>query len=319
LRFFRGFFIWALLSSLLGVGIILGFDISKHRIKTDTVEVPNSPAGEATINVTQPTILSEQPEPKPPSKVHYKDKVAVITYHNIDETESAYTISPERFHLEMQALKDNGYNVVSVEDFIQFLQNKKPIPQNAVVITFDDGYKSVYTYAFPELKKQGFTATTFLIVHYQQSYNPALLFLSWDQIKEMKNAGFSFYSHTFNLHDPEVGEKGKLVQPLTHRIFIKKRLETEAEYEKKVRDDLSLADNLLKEQLGNQFNLICFPHGEYNQKVLDISQKIGIHYFFTGFEGINMHTSTLIKRINVGSPYISPEQLIKKLNYFENH
>ncbi|HJV46048.1 MAG TPA: polysaccharide deacetylase family protein [Bacillota bacterium] len=301
-----------LLFIFLVVGIVFGFDISKHRINSAVVDKTETAVSE--------TGEKKEAGAKPTDAIHYKDRVAVLTYHNIDEKESPYTISPELFHQHMQALKDNGYHVISVEDMIGFLQNKKPVPSNAVVITFDDGYKSVYTYAYPELVKQGFTATTFLIVHYQQSYNPSLPFLSWDQVKEMKKAGFSFYSHTYNLHDTMMGENGKMVQPLSNRILVNKRLETETEYENRVRNDLFQAYTILGQELGNKMDILCFPHGDYNQKVLDIGNKVGIHYFFSGYEGINTHsTGAVLKRINVGAPYVTADKVIQKLNYFENH
>jgi poly-beta-1,6-N-acetyl-D-glucosamine N-deacetylase len=134
------------------------------------------------------------------NRIYYKDRVAVLTYNHIAPEESAYTISPLMFRKHLQALKDNHYNVFSVEKFIDFLQGKKNIPPNAVVITFDDGYESFYKYRYPEMKKQNITATNFIVVSSINSpfHKPGIL--NWNQIMEMKKDGFSFYSHTYNSH-----------------------------------------------------------------------------------------------------------------------
>lgn len=63
-------------------------------------------------------------------------------YHHSDVKESSETISPSRFNALMKVLKDNGYHVISVEQFADFMHNKTTVPDNAVVITFDDGYET---------------------------------------------------------------------------------------------------------------------------------------------------------------------------------
>jgi poly-beta-1,6-N-acetyl-D-glucosamine N-deacetylase len=247
--------------------------------------------------------------------INYYDKVAILTYHHIAPEESNYTISPERFRSHLQALKVNHYNVISVEDFIGFLQNKKRVPPNAVVITFDDGYESFYQYAYPELKKQKMTATNFLIVN--NINNPFLKpsFLKWNEIIEMKKEGFSFYSHTFNSHSFVIDPNGKQVATLTNHLYKKSehRMENEEEYKQRILNDLDMADRVLKEKLGNPINLLCFPYGIYSKEVIKLGEQVGIQYFFTGREGFNSRNEKEIKRITVGSPNITATVLLKKL------
>jgi biofilm PGA synthesis lipoprotein PgaB len=144
-------------------------------------------------------------------KIHFKNQVAVLEYHDINPNESAYSISPEHFQQHLQALKSNHYNVISMDEFIEFLNGSKTVPPNAVVITFDDGYESFYKYAYPILKKENMTATEFLIVSYVGASNSGLAFLNWEEAKEMKQYGFSFYSHTYHSHDSVLGADNRLV------------------------------------------------------------------------------------------------------------
>lgn len=133
---------------------------------------------------------------------NYQNAVAVLVYHHIDPNESGITISPKRFKEHMDALTDHGLHVISLQEFENFIKYNTPIPPNAVLITFDDGYESVYKYAFPILIDHGYTATTFIIV--KDSENPnenlRLPFLNFDEMREMQQKGMTFQSHTYNQH-----------------------------------------------------------------------------------------------------------------------
>jgi biofilm PGA synthesis lipoprotein PgaB len=258
----------------------------------------------------------EMPIPNVIPKIYYKSKVAVLTYHHLDATESSVTITPERFKSHLHVLKSNGFNIISVEDFIAFLQKKKTVPPNAVVITFDDGYESVYKYAYPVLKSEGMVATVFLIVNYVDDgtlRQPSIL--NWKQITEMHNDGFSFYSHSYNSHGSLIS-KGKELSLLSNKMFLPSvnRIETDNEYKTRVRDDLTKADDILNTKLANKINLLCLPHGQYNNTLIKIANQAHISYLFTGNEGLNTDKVKLINRINAGSPYMSEKLLIKKLS-----
>ncbi|MFD0681969.1 MULTISPECIES: polysaccharide deacetylase family protein [unclassified Paenibacillus] len=244
--------------------------------------------------------------------IHYKNQAAVLEYHDIDPHESEYSISPERFELHLKALKENHYNVVSMEDFSYFLKKEKELPPNAVVITFDDGYESFYKYAYPILTKEKMMATMFLIVGYVGK--PP--FMTWEQITTMKQQGYSFYSHTYNAHNPVMGAKGRQVTPLTEPIFLtdQKRVETEEEYIARIKNDISKANQICGEKIGNQLKLLCFPHGKYTDQLIKLAKEEGIDYFITGNDGLNSPGDTQIKRIIAGAPYVTPDKLINKMN-----
>lgn len=244
---------------------------------------------------------------------HYSNKVAVLEYHHIAPQASDYTLTPNAFEQHLKILKANHYQVISMQQFIGFLNGENSVPPDAVVITFDDGYESFYQYAYPLLLKYGMTATNFVIVNYIGT-NPGISFLTWDEIITMKKEGFSFYSHTFNSHDFVTGRDGKLVDPLTNPIYLSSlnRMETEAEYEQRVTVDLAEADRVLQDRIGTQDRLLCVPHGRYNSTLLRLSSKENISYIFTGQDGMNTTGANLIYRINVGSS--TPLKLIQKLN-----
>lgn len=251
--------------------------------------------------------------------IHYKNKALVLTYHHLDEKESFITITPVKFKQHLQALKDNHYNVVSVEDYACFQAKRRMLPPNAVVITFDDGYRSFYEKAYPILKQMGYPATNFVIVSDVDSDYPSLPFLTWNQIREMKRDGYSFYSHTYDLHQKRKDEAGNGIAPLPNRVFLPKeqRMEIDAERKQRVRTDLLRGEAYLKMKLDNKLSMLCFPMGEYNKTVVEEAKPLGFSLFFTTKEGINNGSSREVNRVSAGMPYVSGDVLMKKLAQYD--
>ena len=81
-------------------------------------------------------------------------------------------------------------------DVIEALRNKKTLPERTVTITFDDAYLSIYTNAFPILREHGFPFTIFVTpTPVDKNYQK---FLSWEQLREMTEAGATLANHTMN-------------------------------------------------------------------------------------------------------------------------
>ena len=106
------------------------------------------------------------------SVTEYTDKVTVLMYHQIipkkhlKKTHFTDTgelvdmvITLEDFTEQMNYLKKENYTVLSLKEFEHFMVNQKKVPAKSILITFDDGYKNVFEFAYPVLKKHGFYAT----------------------------------------------------------------------------------------------------------------------------------------------------------------
>lgn len=249
---------------------------------------------------------------------HYKDKVLVLLYHHIAENTNDATITPQQFEEQMKILKDKKFNVIGMDQFINFLEKKGSVPENAVLITFDDGYESFYTKASPILEKYNFVATNFVVVSSTVLKNTPIPHLTWDEMRALKEKGMTFYSHTYNAHQMTTNAKGENEYILLKQIInpATGQLETQAQYEKRVEDDLKLADKYLQDELGNKDKILCFPYGVYNDTVINIGKKVGIRYFFTVKEGVNKPGMTEIFRINVGSSSITTDVFYNKLKMF---
>ncbi|WP_232509594.1 polysaccharide deacetylase family protein [Parageobacillus thermoglucosidasius] len=113
-------------------------------------------------------------------------------------------ISDSQFNEQMDWLKENGYETITLQRLEQYVRGKANIPAKAVVITFDDGVKTSFIYAYPKLKKLGFKAVNFVITSRipkePQKFNPdGLQFLSRSEMAAMSDV-FTFESHTHRLH-----------------------------------------------------------------------------------------------------------------------
>ena len=178
-----------------------------------------------------------------------KIKLPILLYHHIAmrTPQDPYYVSPEIFEQQMDWLKTNGYNVVSMKEALEFLQGKIQLPEQAVVITFDDGDADQYQNAFPILKKYNFPATFFIKLN---SYNTEAG-ITTRRLLEMKAAGMDIQSHSVNhdslaqLNDEEL--KKELVESKTR----------------------------LEQDLGAVIDQLSYPGGAYDERVIQAAQAAG--------------------------------------------
>jgi peptidoglycan/xylan/chitin deacetylase (PgdA/CDA1 family) len=178
--------------------------------------------------------------------------VPVLMYHAIDDGPSIISIRPALFAWQMHWLHENGYDVISLSRLVQSLRSGTPLPARSIVITFDDGFESVYTHAFPVLARYGFPATVFLVTgHCGQQNNwpnqptsvPYQSLLTWAQIREMDGHGIEFGAHSIS-------------HPRLDRIPAKQ-----------VSHEILGSKAYLKDHLGHPVELFAYPYGRYNEQV----------------------------------------------------
>jgi len=252
--------------------------------------------------------------------VYYKDKVLVLMYHEIsDNPKIKSIISPELFKSQLEAIVNQGFNVISMDDYMAFMLDRKPVPNNAVLLTFDDGYESFYTEVYPILKKMRLTATNFIIV--SSIDNPKHIGrpkLSWEQMKEMKAGGMSFFNHTFDSHQyGPYNAKGDMKPVMSKRLYLKalKRIETKEEFTLRVTKDLALSERTLRQNLGNTYGVLAFPYGAYRPEVIQVAKQTDIPIMFTVNAGINTRADRIGYRVNAGNQKMNPTKLIQLMKH----
>lgn len=261
----------------------------------------------------------------------YKNEVAVLMYHHISNTAaSSSTITPRLFAEHLDALQKYGYHVIPATEMTAFLSGRAAVPPQAVVITFDDGYESFYRYAYPALLAHHMTATCFVIVgsvgegeNKQTRMNwKQVPKLTWAQMREMQAHGMSFYPHSYAQHYlARFSPAGARLRPaLFGPIWLagEHRMETEAEYKKRVYTDLLLSKQVMERELHHPVDQFCWPYGKAGPTALQIGESLGYKNFYFIDKGLNdpLTGPLHIKRINAGSPNITPEVLLHNLNYY---
>jgi len=274
---------------------------------------PGGAKAEAEVSPSSPAAQAKRPRP---SVVYYSDRVAVLMYHHLqEEPERGDILSPRQFERQMELLAENGFQVISAEKYAAFMLEGAKVPDNAVLLTFDDGYASFYELAYPILKKFGYPAINFVIVSgVDQRNKPGIKKLTWDQMREMQQDGIAFMNHTYDLHAKKADASGKEV-PLTGRQYLedKGRRETAREYRKRVLDDLLLAEKRLSEELGNELRMMAFPYGYHTEELVHITREAGIKIMFSVKHGLASRKDKVAPRVNAGRSDVEPEELIRTL------
>lgn len=181
----------------------------------------------------------------------------IVTFHSIDDRSSVISFSPRVFRRGMARLYERGYQTLSLLEMVDYLRRGKPFPERSFVITFDDGYQTVYDEAFPALQRYGMSAIVFLTVGEKGGTRPAgqlpslngRSMLTWQQIREMHLWGMAFGAHTLTHPD------------MTHLPL--DRLEAEV-YDSKA---------IIEDALGAPIACFAYPYGRYDKRSRNIVRR----------------------------------------------
>ena len=177
----------------------------------------------------------------------------LLTFHTVHDEPSVIAFSPAVFARGMRRLHERGYRTLSLLDAADRVRRNAPFPARSFVLTFDDGYQTVYEEAFPVLQRYGMSATVFLTVGYTRRGSktgplPPLesrSMLSWEEIREMQRAGFSFGAHT-----------------CTHRDLT--RLSSH-----EVQAEIDDSKSMIEDALGAAVSCFAYPYGRYDARVAE--------------------------------------------------
>jgi peptidoglycan/xylan/chitin deacetylase (PgdA/CDA1 family) len=191
------------------------------------------------------------------------DATVFIYHHFGDSRYPSTNVAVERFREQMSYLAANGYQVISLKELVDKLKNQAPLSPQTVVITIDDGYGSVYSKAWPILKEFGYPFTVFLYVEgVEKGYKN---YLTWEQIKEMKDAGVDFQDHSYSHHHLVDRPEGF----------------TESQYRQWIRADLASSVTIMREKLGIRPGYFALPYGEYDRLVIEEAKSMGYEAILT--------------------------------------
>ena len=205
--------------------------------------------------------------------------VNVLCYHRFVERKAAaktikgdsYYLSPELFESHLEYLRDNAV-VISMDDYVDALESGKDLKPRTVVLTADDGYRSLYTEAFPLLKKYNMPMTIYL---YNNFFPGGANALTASMVKEMAESGLI----TFGSHSA------------THPILTSRKKKggsmDDAEYADKLYKEIIGSKEYLEKKSGLAIETMAYPYGAYSAEVWEFAEKAGYRAAFSVVDSYN--------------------------------
>ncbi|MGQ0714785.1 MAG: polysaccharide deacetylase family protein [Gemmatimonadaceae bacterium] len=206
-------------------------------------------------------------------------KLTILMYHRVEDIppDAAYPtnfVRPAQFRDQLAALRDWGYHGVTFADWLASRGDRRvPLPKRPLIVTFDDGYRSMLDGAWPAIRAHGWSATTFLVTGHIGGTNawdpnerPAPL-LTADDVLALRREGMTFGSHT------------RSHRPLTH-------LPAPA-----VEAELAASRRDLERLLGEPVWTLAYPFNNQNADVREAARRAGYRAAVRGTGRMNRRST----------------------------
>lgn len=204
----------------------------------------------------------------------------ILEYHMVrdDATGEAYdySVPVEEFREQLDYLQAEGYQPITLLEYMKAKKGKFTLPEKPIILTFDDGYADNYTTLLPLLEERGWKAVVFMVTN--DIGRPG--YLTWDELRDMQGRGIEIGSHTAN-HQPLTG------------------------LEPQMRGDELKLSKLLMEWNGMQTIFsFSYPNGAYDEELPRLLQENEYLAAVTGDAGLNTFNTNpyLMQRINIPHP-----------------
>lgn len=213
-------------------------------------------------------------------------QVPILMYHRIsipppdaDNTRLDLSVTPESFETQLDYLAIEGYHPIRVQDLADHLISGMPLPDKAIVLTFDDGYADNYENAFPALRNHDFPATVFVIAQFAEENRWG--HMSWAQLKEMANAGIEIGSHT--LDHPSLRNK-----PHAYQM-----------------NEIVGSKQLISSRLAVPVVSFSYPSGDYDATTLELVRSAGYTSAVTTIQGAKQNSEAIyeLRRVRIRGSY----------------
>ncbi len=186
--------------------------------------------------------------------------IPVLMYHNIAESypkgAEGANITPKLFEEHMLGILERGYTPIQVSDYYNSTERGKELPENPIIITFDDGYLSNYEIAYPILKKLNIPATIFVVTSTVGAKKESGLVsnphFTWEQAREMQSSGIidiQSHSHTH--------QNMTAISPA------------------QLQEELRISRYLIEKNLNKHCFGFAYPGGRYNETTLKLARYAG--------------------------------------------
>ncbi|MFI8614943.1 poly-beta-1,6-N-acetyl-D-glucosamine N-deacetylase PgaB [Acidovorax sp. NPDC077693] len=232
-----------------------------------------------------------------------------VAYHDVQdgEADARYlAVRTDRLVAHFAWLRQNGYQPVSVDQILAARDGGKPLPAKAVLLTFDDGYRSFYDRVFPLLKATGWPAVLAPVgewldapadqpVDFGGLQTPRERFATWAQVGEMAASGLvEVGAHTDHLHHGIVANPQGNTQPAaaTRRYDpATASYENDEAFLRRLEADVAAITTKIRDVTGKAPRVWVWPYGAANGSALAVVKRHGYQMAMTLDEGIGSTAS----------------------------
>lgn len=253
-------------------------------------------------------------------------RLPVLMYHHFaDEAKEGTVVTPVRFREQMDALKEAGYQAVTIPQVIDYVENGAPLPARPILITMDDGYGSNLDTAAPILEETGMCATVFAIgINEGEEYYPHSGEPMWQERFAFEKAApwvekgiIDVQSHTFDMHQlASYGYSGR-------DGVLRLEGESDEDYRQALLSDTEAFRQRRGNRVGTELLALAYPFGYYSEEADALLKEAGYAVTFTIDERPNylsVHNGSCLRmmgRVNV-TDWISGQELVQLLQPYSN-
>ncbi len=221
--------------------------------------IPTPTISEPTPAVTPTPTLTPTPTKTINTPVNHTQtnsiQVPILMYHYIgnnpnpaDHARDILSVTPDKFEAQMKYLSDNGFQTITFDTLYPSLTQNQPLPPKPIILTFDDAYVDFYFNAYPILLKYNLLSTVFVPTNLVGK--PA--YMNWDQITQLNSTGrVNFLAHSQN---------HSYLTTLSDNDLTK---------------ELTISKKQLEDKLGKPINFMAYPYGAVNNRVIEVTKKVG--------------------------------------------
>lgn len=195
--------------------------------------------------------------------------IPALMYHKVTDNPDEvtdYVVTGDMLAKDFAEINLRGYSPITVSEYYELAELAKDINNKdnytklsdffkinpkPIIITFDDGYKGIYTHVLPLMKKYDFKVNFYICGELIDTENPE--YCTWDEIKMLSESGLAeIGNHTYALH-------------------AKSKEELSALYASEINialDDISKNQKLITEVTGKDVKVFSFPYGQYDNLTL---------------------------------------------------
>jgi peptidoglycan/xylan/chitin deacetylase (PgdA/CDA1 family) len=197
-----------------------------------------------------------------PAVAKTSSRTPILTYHDMvpvrDGKALWFDCTPRELESQLDWLTQRGARFVSLRDLEESLAGSRPLPKNAVVVTFADNYLGFYRHALPILRKRRVPVAMFVHTDFVGSRRGRPK-MSWVQLKELDREGLVTVCSQTRSHPEDLTRLNST----------------------RLREEMEGSKRALETQLGHEVPYIAYPNGKYDARVAKAAFDAGYRLGFT--------------------------------------